>query len=78
MANARSFGFGGFCLAIRMCAGWYCERKLTGRSRLSSLWLAPIKDILQIGIWVLAFTGNRITWRGKQFEVQSTGRLVRL
>jgi len=76
--SPRSFGFGALCLFVRMLEAFYCERKLTGRSRLSSLWMALVKDILQIAIWFLAFTGNRITWRGRQFHVQPNGKLVPL
>ena len=61
-----------------MLEAFYCERKLTRRSHLSSLWMALVKDILQIVIWFLAFTGNRITWRGRQFRVQPNGKLVPL
>ena len=74
----RSYLFGAGCLLVRMSAAWYCERKLTKHSRLSSLWLAPVKDILQLAIWALAFTGNRITWRGHEFKVQPTGKLVKV
>jgi ceramide glucosyltransferase len=74
----RSFLFGAACLLVRMGAAWYCQRKLTGRSRLSSPWLAPVKDILQIAIWLLAFAGNRITWRGQHFKVQPTGKLAKV
>ncbi len=76
--NPRSYLFAPACLLVRMGAAWYCERKLTGRSRISSLWLAPVKDIFQLAIWVLAFTGNRITWRGQRFKVQRSGKLVKL
>ena len=76
--SLRSFGFGALCLVVRMLQACYCERKLTGRSHLSSLWMALVKDILQIAIWLLAFTGNRITWRGRQFRVQPSGKLVPL
>ncbi|HMC29056.1 MAG TPA: hypothetical protein VKM56_14795, partial [Verrucomicrobiae bacterium] len=76
--SPRSFGFGALCLVVRMLEAFYCERKLTRRSHLSSLWMALVKDILQIVIWFLAFTGNRITWRGRQFRVQPNGKLVPL
>jgi ceramide glucosyltransferase len=74
----RSYFFGAFCVLVRMAQACYCEGKLTGRRRLSSLWLAPIKDLLQLAIWVLAFTGNRIQWRGREFQVQPNGKLVPL
>jgi ceramide glucosyltransferase len=72
----RSLGFGAFCIAVRMAEAFYCERKMTGRVQISSLWMAPLKDLLQIAIWITAFTGNRITWRGRAFRVQRDGKLV--
>jgi len=74
----RSYLFGAFCLAVRMGQACYCEGKLTGRMRLSSLWMAPLKDTLQLAIWMLAFAGNRIRWRGREFAVQPSGKLVPL
>jgi ceramide glucosyltransferase len=72
----RSIGFGAFCLAVRMAQAFYCEARMTGRARLSSLWMALIKDLLQLGVWITAFTGNRINWRGRNFRVQSDGKLI--
>ena len=65
------------CLLTRMAAGFYCERKLTGRADLNSLWMAPVKDLLQSVIWALAFCGRQIKWRGQYFDVQAGGKLVR-
>lgn len=72
----RSYGFGAGCLMIRMLEAWYCEGKLTGHHRISSLCMAPIKDILQLGIWVMAFTGSQISWRGRRFRVTGDGKLI--
>jgi ceramide glucosyltransferase len=41
-------------------------------------WLIPVKDLLQVGLWAMAFLGNRVRWHGKVYRVQSDGRLVRL
>jgi ceramide glucosyltransferase len=76
--GARSSFFGAFCLLVRMGQACYCEGKLTSKARLSSLWMAPLKDMLQLAIWILAFTGNRIRWRGRDFAVQPSGKLIRL
>ena len=64
------------CLILRWAAAWYCERKLGGRTQPRSWWLAPIKDLLQVAIWALAFVGNHVTWRGRRFRVTGGGRLV--
>ncbi len=69
---------GAVCLGTRVAAGMYCERKLTGRWSASGLWVAPLKDGLQVAIWALAFMGNHVTWRGERFRVQAGGRLVKV
>ena len=66
------------CLLIRMAMGFYCERKMTDQSHLDSLWLAPIKDLLQVPVWLLAFMGNKVTWRGQRFVVRRGGRLEKV
>ena len=40
-------------------------------------WLVPIKDLLQAAIWLLAFMGNRIEWRGERMRLRRDGTLVR-
>lgn len=40
--------------------------------------LAPIKDLLQFVIWVCAFAGNTIEWRGQRFQLRKDGTLVKL
>jgi ceramide glucosyltransferase len=40
-------------------------------------WLAPVKDLLQAAIWLLAFMGNRIEWRGQRMRLRRDGTLVR-
>jgi len=43
--------------------GWYC-------------WLAPVKDLLQFALWVGAFNGRQIHWRGVNFRLHRDGRLI--
>jgi ceramide glucosyltransferase len=42
---------------------WYC-------------WLAPVKDLLQFALWVGAFNGRQILWRGENYRLHRDGRLV--
>jgi ceramide glucosyltransferase len=39
-------------------------------------WLVLLKDLAGIAIWSLAFTGNRIEWRGESFRMLPGGRLA--
>jgi ceramide glucosyltransferase len=38
-------------------------------------WWIPIKDLLQVALWVLAFSGNEIRWRGGRYRVTPDGHL---
>ncbi len=42
------------------------------------LWLLPLADILSIALWVLAFAGNTITWRGLRYRMTRGGHLIPL
>jgi ceramide glucosyltransferase len=66
------------CLSIRGVTGVYLEGKMTGRFKWSSAALALVKDLFQLGIWALAFTGSRVVWRGVDYRVEPGGRLVKL
>ncbi len=39
-------------------------------------WLAPVKDTLQFALWVCAFAGGSIVWRGQRYRLQRDGRLA--
>jgi hypothetical protein len=32
---------------------------------------------MQAAVWLLAFTGNRIEWRGERYRLRRDGRLVK-
>jgi hypothetical protein len=36
-------------------------------------WLVWGKDLLQTAIWLLAFLGNRIEWRGERMRLRRDG-----
>ena len=46
-----------------------------GRTRFAQGWLVPAKDLLQAAIWLLAFLGNRVEWRGRQMRLRRDGTL---
>jgi ceramide glucosyltransferase len=42
------------------------------------LWLLPIRDMLAFVTWVLAFTGQKVSWRGHFFRLLPGGKIVEL
>ena len=52
------------------------EWRLTGaRAHFRWFWMVPVKDLLNLAVWVAAFTGNQIQWRGHRYRVLPGGRL---
>lgn len=43
---------------------------------LPNLWLVPFRDAIAMGLWVAAFAGDTIVWRGERFTLRE-GKLVR-
>jgi ceramide glucosyltransferase len=43
--------------------------------RLRIGWLVLLKDLLQVALWLLAFAGNRIEWRGRRLRLRRDGTL---
>ncbi|HYV31856.1 MAG TPA: glycosyltransferase [Candidatus Binatia bacterium] len=66
------------CLSVRMFAGQYLERRLTGRSGVASCAMALVKDVFQVALWALAFTGRQVAWRGVNYQIEAGGKLVKL
>jgi ceramide glucosyltransferase len=39
-------------------------------------WLVPLKDLLQAAVWLSAFVGSEIQWRGERYRLTRDGRLA--
>jgi ceramide glucosyltransferase len=67
-----------FCLLIRMGLACNLQYRMT-RSFMDTIyfWLVPVKDLLHTAIWLCAFAGNRIEWRGQTFLLLRDGTLVK-
>jgi len=64
-------------LGLRLLTALDLQHRLTQSFRhVPFLWLAPIKDLLQMLIWLGAFAGNRIEWRGRKFVLRRDGTLA--
>jgi ceramide glucosyltransferase len=54
------------------------QSRLThGSPKGGYFWLVPLKDLLQGAIWLCAFVGNRIEWRGQVYRLRRDGTLVK-
>jgi hypothetical protein len=38
--------------------------------------MPPIKDLLQVAIWISAFLGNEVEWRGERLRLRPDGTLA--
>jgi ceramide glucosyltransferase len=46
------------------------------RDNLAPPWLVPVKDLLQAAVWLGAFLGNTVEWRGQKMRLRCDGTLV--
>jgi ceramide glucosyltransferase len=69
---------GGLFILARIVIAHNLQSRLT-RGALNGLyfWLVPIKDVLQAAIWLCAFAGNTIEWRGQVYRLRGDGTLVK-
>ncbi len=67
----------GCCWLVRMWTARDLQGQLTRRrAPLRYAWLVPGKDLLQTAVWMLAFLGNRIEWRGRKMQLRRDGTLA--
>ena len=67
-----------FCWLTRLLMAADLQIRLTQtKIHLWYWWLSPIKDLCQAIIWLLAFAGNHIEWRGERMRLRRDGTLLR-
>ena len=70
---------GAFCILFRILIAQNLQNRLTRSSGgFAYFWLVPIKDLLQGAIWLCAFVGNRVEWRGQVYRLGPKGTLVKI
>jgi ceramide glucosyltransferase len=61
--------------AVRAAAAQGSDWELARRKRLPQSnahpFLLPLRDIISIGVWLAAYTGNRVEWRGRVMRARS-------
>jgi ceramide glucosyltransferase len=74
----HSAAFAAFLIClIRIFIAHDLQKRLTKSSAYSGdFWLVPVKDFLQAALWLGAFTGNTVEWRGRKMKLLRDGTLV--
>jgi ceramide glucosyltransferase len=76
-----AFAFSSLLMRILIARNLQARLLSSPQSRLKHqkskmpVWIAPLKDLLQIGVWFCAFVGNRIEWAGRRLTLQPDGTL---
>lgn len=64
-------------LLIRIMLAQNLQRRFTLEKNLvSPFWLVPVKDLLQVALWLGAFLGNTVEWRGQRMKLRRDGTLT--
>ena len=64
-------------LACRLAMAWFVAvRCLDDRAAGRSLWLVPLRDLLSYALWLAAFFGKSVVWRGNRYRLEPGGRLA--
>jgi len=65
------------CIVIRIGLAQDLQRRLTPeRNLVSPWWLVPVKDLLCAAIWLGAFAGDTVEWRGRRMKLLRDGTLL--
>ncbi|HKE04104.1 MAG TPA: bacteriohopanetetrol glucosamine biosynthesis glycosyltransferase HpnI [Blastocatellia bacterium] len=48
---------------------------LKDRALARYFWLAPVRDLIAVGVWAASLVGDKIEWRGAKFRVTPSGKL---
>jgi ceramide glucosyltransferase len=63
-------------LLFRILTALDQEKRLTGTGGHGRwFWMVPAKDLLNVAVWVAAFAGNHVQWRGRRYRILPGGRL---
>ncbi|MFY9909315.1 MAG: bacteriohopanetetrol glucosamine biosynthesis glycosyltransferase HpnI [Candidatus Sulfotelmatobacter sp.] len=73
-----SWGALALALVLRFAVGFTVGGKvLRDRQVGKYFWLIPLRDLIQVGVWVASFARHTVIWRGQKFELKN-GKLIRI
>lgn len=66
-------------LLVRIALAQNLQHRFTPEGKLiSPAWLVPVKDLLAAAIWLAAFAGNTVEWRGTRMKLRRDGTLEKI
>lgn len=75
-ASPLSLWLVGLSFFLRLAQAMMVGAEVLGDHQiLENLWLLPLRDLVQMGVWLAGFAGNTIVWRGERFVLKN-GKLV--
>ena len=64
-------------LLMRIIIAQNLQRRFSpSRDNLAPPWLVPVKDLLQAAVWLGAFLGSTVEWRGQKMRLRRDGTLI--
>lgn len=82
--SPASIGFGLICFVLRSATAIHLQQRVSQKPIVNHEspitfvpWMPLLKDLLQTAIWLLAFLGNHIEWRGQRMRLRRDGTLVK-
>ena len=82
-AILRIGNFGGLfvlvvTIVLRLITAAITSNKLGDNEGLQSIYLLPVRDLVGLIFWLLAFSQRTVVWRGVEFKLTSQGKMVPL
>ncbi|MCF7762973.1 MAG: glycosyltransferase [Verrucomicrobia bacterium] len=68
--------FIGWILLRILLARGLQKRFLESSHASGTVWLTPLRDLLQAIVWASAFAGNRVVWSGRTYRLSATGSMT--
>ncbi|MDE3068464.1 MAG: bacteriohopanetetrol glucosamine biosynthesis glycosyltransferase HpnI [Verrucomicrobiota bacterium] len=63
-------------MLVRIAVAQNLQRRFTPeRELISPFWFVPLKDLLQVAVWLGAFAGSTVVWRGQTMKLRRDGAL---
>lgn len=76
--SSETLGLAQIALLTRALTAMSNYSRLTGGPGWLAFGLAPVRDIMGAAVWAQSFLGSTVTWRGRQFHVNKSGKLTPL
>lgn len=68
-----AFAYAALYLVLRLAVAWLVGVRIIGDPVVrKKLWLVPVRDALDLCIYVASFFSNTVQWRGRKYRVKGT------